>query len=165
MYEETYNGGDVMVLLPCSKRRYNETGMAIEVYGIAAIDKLKQVLWDGRYDENVDTFILSAKHGIIRVDKELKAYDEEITQEMLSGITEELGEFLKEREYDLFFNFTDGLYAKAVNEVGYKRESTWGFDTIMLTPATRTASISGIDVLDSVIRDEVEIDPASEAYW
>jgi predicted RNA-binding protein len=164
-YEQTRNGGSKVVLLPCSNRRYQEEGLAIEVYGIGAIDKLKQVIWASQYDENVDTYILSAKHGVIPIDYYIEPYDEQITQDRKEWVQDQVGEFLSENDYNVFYSFVDGIYQKAVNEVSYNRNAKWDFDTVMLQPCCRTAAMDGIDVLDPIIRQEYEIDPASEVEW
>jgi predicted RNA-binding protein len=163
--EKTHNGGEIAVLLPCSKRRDQDEGKAYEVYAMAAVHKLKQVLNDHEYDENVDTFILSAKYGIIPPDKEIELYDETIDDEIAEDVKQWVGEFLAENDYKVFFSFVDGDYAKAVNEVGRYKNTRWGIDTLMFAPATRTASIDGIDMLDSIIREETDINSAAIADW
>ena len=124
MYEKTCNGGDAVILLPCTGSKGDEAAPAIELYSpIGAIAAVKSALQHGDYDEGVDTFFISAKHGIINVGEIIEPYDRELKEDDVADISQQVGELLEERDYDYLFSFVDGLYSRAVGEVAYRQKT------------------------------------------
>ncbi len=165
MYEKTRNGGDIVVFLPCSKRRNTGGELAAEAYGTMAANKLRSVLNEGLYKEEVDVYFISAHYGVIPADFEVESYDHELTEENKRDFIQTIGRWLSERDYDLLFSFADGIYQQAIDEVAYKQNTKWEIDTVMLKPCCRSAAMDGIDVLDSVIRRDVKMKGAGEISW
>ena len=164
--EQTHDGGDIVVLLPCTESKGEEGDIAIQLYfPTGAIASVKGALQDNQYDPNVDTFFLSARHGIIKLDDYLEPYEEELTKDRTPRLINELGEFLSDSEYAILYSFMDKLYAHVVDEVAFRQSSRWDIDTIMLKPCGRGARRDGAKVVKHIVRKDTDIDPASDVSW
>lgn len=164
--EQTHDGGDIMVLLPCTEAKADEGGPAIEVYyATGAIAATKSALLGEAYDSNVDTYFLSAKYGIIRLDMEIEPYDQTIEKQDVARIAQNVGNFLDLHDYDVMFSFVDGHYQEAVDEVAYARRTSWDIDTVMLRPCGRSAMVDGGGVLKQIIRVSGNVASAGDVTW
>jgi hypothetical protein len=166
MLEKTHNGGSVVVMLPCVSGKLSSHGKAFHVYHKSGVyATLHGVIFDGLYDERVDCYIVSAKYGVMPLDKEIESYDKELKEDDVGWLTNEIGEFLEEHDYDLLYSFLSGLYERAISEVGYGRSTNWDIDTLMFSPCCRTPMLDGRDMLEDIVSREVDIESAAEVDW
>jgi len=107
-----------LLILSCSQRKRRGPGLlpAIERYDGVSFRVIRKAMREGRWNENIDVLILSAKHGFLKVDDKIEDYDEEITKERaneLKGpVLAALQECLRQRSYaDIFVNMGKGYLA------------------------------------------------------
>lgn len=165
-YEKTHNGGSTMVLIGCADDKYDHVDKAVNVYnGTGAITTFKSVVQNEKYDEDVDVYFFSAEHGVFPVDKTIEPYDREATEKDIARLREELANHLLDHDYEVMFNFTEGIYQRAVNEVGRSRTTEYDIDTVMLQPCCRSPAFDGLDFLRQLLTEQVEVNPAGIVDW
>lgn len=165
MYEKTRNGGDIVVILPCSGDKVLDSGKAIDVYrtqGPRIV--LKSVLDRGTYDERIDTYFLSAKHGVIAVDEQIDNYDHTIEEHDKDRLVEEVATFLEDNDYHVLYSFVDGEYSKILDAIGYQRTTKWNIETVMFKPHCYGV-LSARDTLRSILSDPPESASAGKVTW
>lgn len=165
MYEVATNGGDTLILLPCSGRRDNNSTIAAEAYGSMVANCFNQAVKDGRYKESMDTYFVSGKHGLIPPEHNIGEYDDELAEEGKKWLMNQIGDFLDESDYSVMFSFLDGMYQKVVNEVAYNQQTNWEIDTALIRPCGRAASMGGVRVLKQLNREEVDVASAAATDW
>lgn len=164
--ERTHDGGDIAILIPCTESKADSPGPAIEVYfPTGVIASVKSAIANDEYDTGIDTYFLSARHGVIPLDQEIEPYDETIEEDDMEFLINAVGTFLEENDYKVMFSFVDRIYRKAVGEVAYSRQTQWDIDTLMFRPSGRTARFDGAQMLSAIIRKSTDISSAAEVTW
>lgn len=73
-----------LLILSCSARKHPVTGKVVawELYDGVAFRVVKRLQREGRFPNDVDILILSARYGLIRPNREIAFYDQRMTRDI-----------------------------------------------------------------------------------
>jgi len=128
-----------LMIISCSNSKDARPGLlpALERYTGAWYQVIKKLKKEGRFPDNLDIMIISAKYGLIDSDTEIENYDQKMklprARELRDSVINKLKHILSETRYESILLNLGSIYMEAI----------YGFEKIM-PDYTKVTMIKGV---------------------